>query len=134
MFDFVRKHTRLLQFVLVLLIFPSFVFFGIQGYTRFAGGENEAVAKVDGHNITQAEWTAAQREQVERVRRQMPGVDAKLFDTPEMKKQVLDGMIRERVLMVAAHPSDLAAGQVVLIVVDGFNTQTGNYILNITSP
>ncbi|MBS0435727.1 MAG: SurA N-terminal domain-containing protein [Proteobacteria bacterium] len=107
MFDFVRKHTRLLQFVLVLLIFPSFVFFGIQGYTRFAGGENEAVAKVDGHNITQAEWTAAQREQVERVRRQMPGVDAKLFDTPEMKKQVLDGMIRERVLMAAADKAHL---------------------------
>ena len=38
MFDFVRKHTRLLQFILVLLIFPSFVFFGIQGYSRFTGG------------------------------------------------------------------------------------------------
>jgi len=103
MFDFVRKHTRILQFVLVLLIFPSFVFFGIQGYSRFTGGENEPVAKVDGHNITQAEWSAAQREQVERVRRQMPGVDVKLFDTPEMKKQVLEGMIRERVLLTAAN-------------------------------
>jgi peptidyl-prolyl cis-trans isomerase D len=102
MFDFVRKHTRILQFVLVLLIFPSFVFFGIQGYSRFTGGENEPVAKVDGQTITQAEWTAAQREQVERVRRQMPGVDAKLFDTPEMKRQVLDGLLRERVLLVAA--------------------------------
>ena len=40
MFDFFRKHTRVLQFVLVLLIFPSFVFFGIQGYSRFTGGEN----------------------------------------------------------------------------------------------
>ncbi len=107
MFDFVRKHTRLLQFVLVLLIFPSFVFFGIQGYSRFAGGENVPVAKVDGHNITQAEWTAAQREQIERVRRQMPGIDAKLFDTPEMKKQVLDGMIRERVLLAAADKAHL---------------------------
>ena len=57
MFEFVRKHTRLLQFVLVLLIFPSFVFFGIQGYSRFTGGENATVAKVDGHKITQAEWT-----------------------------------------------------------------------------
>jgi peptidyl-prolyl cis-trans isomerase D len=57
MFDFVRKHTRLLQFILVLLIFPSFVFFGIQGYSRFSGGENTPVAKVDGHDITQAEWT-----------------------------------------------------------------------------
>ena len=35
MFDFVRKHNRILQFVLFLLIFPSFVFFGIQGYSRF---------------------------------------------------------------------------------------------------
>ncbi|HEY1394309.1 MAG TPA: SurA N-terminal domain-containing protein, partial [Methylibium sp.] len=38
MFDFVRQHNRILQFVLVLLIFPSFVFFGIQGYTRFREG------------------------------------------------------------------------------------------------
>jgi len=102
MFDFVRKHTRLLQFILVLLIFPSFVFFGIQGYSRFTGGENTPVAKVDGHDITQAEWDAAQREQVERVRRQMPGIDAKLFDTPEMKQQVLDGLVRDRVLITAA--------------------------------
>ena len=107
MFDFVRKHTRLLQFVLVLLIFPSFVFFGIQGYSRFSGGDNEAVAKVDGHNITMAEWTAAQREQMERVRRQMPNVDAKLFDTPQMKQGVLDGMIRERVLLTAAEKAHL---------------------------
>ena len=35
MFEFVRTHTKLLQFMLVLLIFPSFVFFGIQGYSRF---------------------------------------------------------------------------------------------------
>ena len=55
MFDFFRKHTRMLQFLLVLLIFPSFVFFGIQGYSRFTGGENETVAKVAGHNITRAE-------------------------------------------------------------------------------
>ena len=38
MFDFFRKHTRVLQFLLVLLIFPSFVFFGIQGYSGFSGG------------------------------------------------------------------------------------------------
>ncbi|MFT3665606.1 SurA N-terminal domain-containing protein [Piscinibacter sp.] len=107
MFDFVRKHTRLLQFILVLLIFPSFVFFGIQGYSRFSGGENEPVAKVAGHEITLAEWNAAQREQIDRVRRQMPNVDAKLFDTPEMKKQVLDAMIRERVLLAAADKAHL---------------------------
>ena len=48
MFDFFRKHTRVMQFVLVLLIFPSFVFFGIQGYSRFGDGGDATVAKVDG--------------------------------------------------------------------------------------
>ena len=85
MFDFVRTHSRLVLGIMVLLIFPSFIFFGIQGYTRFTGGDNATVAKVDGRNITKAEWDVAQRDQVERVRRQMPGVDPKFFDTPEMR-------------------------------------------------
>lgn len=102
MFEFVRKHTRLLQFILVLLIFPSFVFFGIQGYSGFTDAGNATVAKVAGQKITQAEWDAAEREQVERVRRQMPGIDVKLFDTPEMRQQVLDALIRERVMLAAA--------------------------------
>ena len=102
MFDFFRKHTRVLQFLLVLLIFPSFVFFGIQGYSGFSGDANAAVAKVAGHNITRTEWEAAQRQQMEGVRRQMPNVDPKMFDTPEMKLQSLDGLVRERVMLAAA--------------------------------
>ena len=102
MFDFVRKHTRLLQFVLVLLIFPSFVFFGIQGYNRYGEGQQVPVATVAGRDIEQGELDAAHRNQIERVRRQMPGVDAALFDTPEMKRQTLDALVRERVMFAAA--------------------------------
>jgi peptidyl-prolyl cis-trans isomerase D len=102
MFDFFRRHTRALQFVLVLLIFPSFVFFGIQGYSRFAGGESQTVAKVAGRPITQPEWDFAMREQLERAQRQMPGIDAKLFETPEMRKMSLDALVRERVMLAAA--------------------------------
>ena len=107
MFDFFRKHTRVLQFLLVLLIFPSFVFFGIQGYSGFSGGENDTVAKVAGNKITRTEWEAAQRDQIERVRRQMPNVDAKLFDTPEMKRQSLDAVVRERVMQLASEKLNL---------------------------
>ena len=67
MFDFVRKHTRVMQFLLFLLIFPSFVLFGLEGYNRFREG-GATVATVDGHDITQAEWDAAHRNQVERMR------------------------------------------------------------------
>ena len=32
MFDLFRNHTKILMGILVLLIIPSFVFFGIDGY------------------------------------------------------------------------------------------------------
>lgn len=107
MFDFVRSHTRLFQFILVLLIFPSFVFFGIQGYDRMSEGGNATVAKVAGRDITQAEWDAAHRDQIERVRRQAPGIDVKLLDTPQMRQQSLDLLIRDRVMLAAADSLNL---------------------------
>ena len=101
MFDFVRKHTRIMQILLFLLIFPSFVLFGIDGYNRFVE-KGEAVAVVDGQDITRAEWEAAHRNEVERLRVSMPGVDAKLFDSPEARYGTLDRLVRERLLQVAA--------------------------------
>ena len=102
MFDFFRKHMRAMQFALVLLILPSFVFFGIQGYSRMGEGGNATVAKVAGQTITQAELDAAHREQIERIRRQMPNVDARLFDSPEMQRRSLDDLVRDRVALAAA--------------------------------
>jgi peptidyl-prolyl cis-trans isomerase D len=107
MFDFVRTHTRLFQGILVLLIFPSFVFFGVQGYSSFTSQTNATVAKVDGLVITRAEWDATHQRNVERLRQQMPGVDAKLLDTPEMRRETLDGIVRERVLVTAADKLNL---------------------------
>ncbi len=102
MFDFFRKHMRVLQFLLVLLIFPSFVFFGIQSYSGFMSDDAGTVAKVDGVKITRGEWEAAQRDQIERIRRQMPTVDPKMLDTPEMRRQSLDVVVRQRVMLAAA--------------------------------
>ena len=102
MFDFVRSHTRLFQGILVLLIFPSFVFFGVQGYSSFTDASNGKVAEVDGRGIMQAEWDAAHQRNVERLRRQMPTVDLKLLDSPALRGETLDGIVRERVLLAAA--------------------------------
>jgi peptidyl-prolyl cis-trans isomerase D len=101
MFEFVRRHNRIMQWLLFLLIVPSFVLFGIDGYNRF--NENGAkVAEVDGQGITQAEWDAAHRQQVERYRSQMPNLDLKMFDTPQAKYSTLERMLQERVIAVAA--------------------------------
>jgi len=102
MFDFVRRHTRIMQFLLFLLIFPSFVLFGIDGYNRFRD-KGETVATVDGQEITQSEWDNAHRTQVERMRASMPSVDVKLFDTPQAKYSTLERLVRDRLLQVAAN-------------------------------
>jgi peptidyl-prolyl cis-trans isomerase D len=102
MFEFVRTHTRILQFILLILIVPSFVVFGIQGYSRLSDGESATVATVAGQKITQGELDAAHRRQIEMLRSQMPNVDVKMFDTPQMKRNTLDSLVREKVLLVAA--------------------------------
>lgn len=101
MFDFVRNHSRLVLGIMVLLIFPSFVFFGIQGYSRFTDGTNATVAKVDGQAITRGEWDQAHQRTLERLRRQMPGIDSKLFETAQYRRETLDQLVRERVLLAA---------------------------------
>jgi peptidyl-prolyl cis-trans isomerase D len=106
MFDFVRKHTKIMQFLLFLLIVPSFVLFGLQGYDRMHE-KGETVAKVDGHEITQADWDNAHKAQVDRLREQMPNLDAKLFDSPEARYGTLERLVRDRVMAAAVEHANL---------------------------
>jgi peptidyl-prolyl cis-trans isomerase D len=106
MFDSIRSHRRWLMIFLLVLVFPSFVFFGIQGYERFLS-DDQAVARVGGSRITAQEFDAAQRQRLDRLR-QMFGqnFDPKLFDTPEARAAALDGLIGQRALqqeMARAH-------------------------------
>ena len=106
MFDFVRKHTRIMQLILFLLIFPSFVLFGLEGYNRFQE-KGDAVAKVDGREILQGDWDAAHKQEVERLRQQMPNLNAKMLESPAAKYATLERMVRDRVLAAAAAQSKL---------------------------
>ncbi len=107
MFEFIRTHRRLMQFLLLLIILPSFAFVGLESYTSMGDASN-TVAKVGDQTITQPEWDAAQREQMERFR-QMLGeqFDAKMFDTPEAKQEVLNNLIAQRVLAAEAKRNKL---------------------------
>jgi peptidyl-prolyl cis-trans isomerase D len=110
MFDFVRQHNKLFLGLILLLILPSFVVFGIQGYSGMTSGANATVAKVDGHKITQAEWDASHQQQAQRVRAQRPEIDPKLLDSPEVRAQTLDALVREKVLANAADKLHLVVG------------------------
>jgi len=84
--------------VLLILVFPSFVFFGVQSYSSFMDSSHDA-AKVDGKVITTAEVDNRVREQTDRLR-QMLGAqyDPRQFEGPQMRRDVLDGIIQQRVL------------------------------------
>jgi peptidyl-prolyl cis-trans isomerase D len=101
MFDFVRKHTKIMQFLLFLLIFPSFVLFGLEGYSRMRE-KGTVVATVNGVDILQSELDNAHKIQIDRMRASMPNLDAKLLDSSIAKQATLDRLVRERLLQVAS--------------------------------
>lgn len=106
MFEVIRKHTKVTMGLLFLLIVPSFVLFGLDGYNR--SEQNTAiVARVDGQDISQAEWDMAHQNEVNRLRASMPTIDAKLLDSPEAKYATLERLVRDRVFAVAAFQSGL---------------------------
>lgn len=107
MFDFVRKHNKLFQIILVLLILPSFIFLGVQ--SSDLGGGGDVVAKVGSQKIMQAELDNAVRTMAERVRSQQPDTDAALFDTPEFKQRALDALIHDYTLNAAAYDQRVRA-------------------------
>jgi len=102
MFDFIRNHRRWMQFILLLLIVPSFVFVGVQGYSSFVAGDAE-VAEVGGEAISRQEFDAAYRGQIEQYRSMLgANFDPAVVDTPAMRRQLIEQLIDRRVLQRAA--------------------------------
>ena len=101
MFDYVRKHTKIMMGLMFLLIIPSFVLFGIDGYNRFRE-KGQVVAKVGSEEITQTEWDAEHKSESDRLRAAMPTIDAKFLDSPVARYAVLERMVHQRVLSNAA--------------------------------
>jgi peptidyl-prolyl cis-trans isomerase D len=97
MFDSIRNNSKILMGLLFLLIIPSFVLFGMEGYSRFED-KGAVVAKVDGQKINQTDWDAAHQAEVQRIRASMPNLDAKLLDSPEARYATLDKMVNDRLI------------------------------------
>lgn len=109
MFDLIRNHRRWMQFVLLLLILPSFVFVGIQGYSSFMEGD-KSLAKVAGESVTQQEFDAASRSRLDQLRGMMGAqFDSQAFDTPAMRQAVLDEIINTRLIAAEAAKNHFSA-------------------------
>ncbi|PCE28619.1 peptidylprolyl isomerase [Paraburkholderia acidicola] len=98
MLDFFRNHQRLMMFMLILVILPGLGFVGIQGFRGFFD-ESANVASVNGHKIPRADYDNAMRQQLDQARQALGAqFDPKVLDTPERRRDVLDGLIQQRVL------------------------------------
>ncbi len=111
MFEFVRKHTKVMMILMFLMIIPAFVLVGVDGFKNISAG-GDAVATVGNQSIYQAEWDAAHKAEVDRLRAQMPTLDAKLLDSPEARYVTLERLVRERVLAEAVQDSGLNTSDV----------------------
>jgi peptidyl-prolyl cis-trans isomerase D len=101
MFDFVTRHKRLIQVILVLIFLP-FAFFGVDTYFRFMD-TGQAVARVGDYSISQEEFARALRERQDAIRRIAPeGADPALFDNPQLRQATLEGLIQRRVMLERA--------------------------------
>ena len=107
MFDFVRKHSKIMMGLMFLLIIPAFIVVGgSEGFRRFNEG-GDTVATVAGKDIKQTDWDAAHRTQVQRVMASQPGIDPKVLDSAEARYATLENLVQERVLAAAADKSRL---------------------------
>lgn len=125
MFDFVQERKRLVQIVLLLIILP-FAFFGLESYNK--SNKVTALASVNDAEITAEEFENGMRQQQDRMR-QMLGAnfDASLFETPEIKKAVLDSLVSQKLLMERAKAAGLTVtdDQIAQIIgqIEAFQTE-----------
>lgn len=106
MFDFVRKHTKLMMGLLFLLIIPAFVLVGVDGFKRI-NASGPTVAEIGSHGISQGDWDAAHKREVERMRTSMPNLDPKVMDSAEAKYSTLERLVHDQVIGQAAQDAHL---------------------------
>jgi len=109
MFEFFRRYNKIVMGALFVLIIPSFVLFGVDRYQGDQKGEK--VARVDGQEITRPEWEQQHRNEVDRIRRQMPNIEAATLDSDAARYATLERMVRDRVLAAAAAKSNMTVSE-----------------------
>lgn len=109
MLDSIRDNKKIVQGFLVLITLP-FAFWGVESYIRNVDASND-VATVGGAKISQQELRSAMNEQQERIRAQSGGqVDPAMFETPQVRRMILDSLVSRRLLAQQARKSQLAVG------------------------
>jgi len=131
MYDFIYKHKKWLQIVLLVLIVPPFALFGIDYYFRDTGGGG-ALARFGDIRISDLEYSQALRKAQDRMREMAKDrPDPALLNSPELKESVLNELIGRKVALAHAYKSGMTVSaaelQRIIGAVEAFRDETGRF-------
>ncbi|NYT36620.1 peptidylprolyl isomerase [Allopusillimonas soli] len=114
MFDFIRTHQRLMQFLLLILILPSFALIGISGYTNYVSGDHDLV-KVGSGAVTQQMFDQARSNQLRQLQSSSQGgFDPAVLDNPQARAELLDSLINRQALIDTARAEHFSVSDTAL--------------------
>ncbi len=104
--DIRDKAQGWIAWFIVILISVPFALWGINSY--LGGGAEPVVAKVNGYEITEREFETSYRQFRQRLRQQLGAAyRPEMIDEASLRKQVLESMIRNRLVLQAAEKMGL---------------------------
>lgn len=102
---FRAARSKVVQIILYSFIVISFSFVGIEAYVRNPPGQ-DTVAEVGSQRVSTAEFDDAMRRQQERFRSMLgANYDPRMFDNPQTRNSVVDDLVNQKLLLVAADKS-----------------------------
>ncbi len=117
MFDFVQEKKHFVYIILGVMILP-FAFFGVDSYQKSSNVATPAT--VNGVKISDQELERSVRQQQAQLKQRLgQNFDTAMFDTPEMKRAVLDNLVAQRVLVDAANKAGLTVSDAQIAQVIG---------------
>ena len=131
MYDFIYKHKKWLQIVLLVLIVPPFALFGIDYYFRGTTG-GEARARIGDIRISDLEYSQELRKAQDRVRAMMKdNLDPAMLNSPQLKESVLNDLIARKVALAHAYKAGMTVStaelQKIIAAVEAFRDETGRF-------
>ena len=131
MYDFIYKHKKWLQIVLLVLIVPPFALFGIDYYFRDTGSGG-ALARFGDVRISDLEYSQALRQAQDRMREMMKeNPDPEMLNSPQLKESVLNDLIARKVALAHAYESGMTVSnaelQKIIAAVEAFRDETGRF-------
>ena len=131
MYDFIYKHKKWLQIVLLVLIVPPFALFGIDYYFRDSGSGG-ALARFGDTRISDLEYSQALRKAQDRMREMMKdNPDPSVLNSPQLKESVLNDLIARKVALAHAYKSGMTVStaelQKIIGAVEAFRDESGRF-------